>query len=195
MSAFFEQDRRDVTVEDVAKALTLALDLTQREVLPVHVRLEYSTNFGAWLEWLLCDELTHSRLLREFDERTLSGVSSATRERALESGLIPSETYSSDIGQVTLRLWSVVTASLVHEASKADSSVILMSFLLKEAIKVAKNGLAFEEVIKELKRLAARWRAAAWLNDLFPIHELVVLGGNGSVPDRILRDLPPREDR
>lgn len=195
MSAFFERDRSEINVEDVAKALTLALDITQRELIPPHVRLECAANFGAWLEWLFHDELTCSRFLREFDARMLSGVSASTRDRVERIGLVPSEVYQSDILQVTVRFWSVVTASLVEKASRSNPSAALMGIFLREATKIAASRESFDAVVEELRRLAMRWRAAAWMDDVFPIQELVVLGGNGNVPEWILSDLPQREDR
>ena len=171
---FLERDRHEIGVEDVAIALTLALDLVQREDLNAKVRLEVSAGFGAWLEWLLKDEATQARLLRAFEAGARVGLEESVRQLAEE------DVYSSyrhlDVCSGTNYLWRFVSARLVAEARRPLLAGRLADTVV--ALQEASDD-RWEEILRELLDLALRWRSAAWLGRVYPLAELTLFGGRG----------------
>lgn len=178
MSQFLERDRRAITVADVATALSVAVDVALRDDLPPSVRLEVSSGFGAWLEWLLDDELTHSRLLREFDAAALVGVADGAQWE--QAGDLPSQL--SDVGDVcsaTKAAWCFVSARLLAEVGIRPLSHQRTWSRLGTAVTDAGG---WQEACRLLRHLAVRWRMVAWLGQVFPLEELLCFGGGGHVP-------------
>lgn len=179
MSAFFDRDRREVGVEDVAIALTLALDFVANAELPAQVRLEVSAGFGAWLEWLLEDEATQARLLREFEAGARVGIVAS----ALAA--VDEEIYSSfagrDVCSATLLLWRFVSAHLAEEAAHQSRSARVEACLVD--LRLASAGRR-GEVLADLNGLACRWRSVAWFGRVYPLSELMALGGSGHLAAR-----------